>query len=157
MAVSLSSWYGRLAKDLEQLPPNLELEAGRMLRVARRFAPGKLGEAFERDHASVVSEAPYAEILSTGGTIRAKGPWGLRIPLPGQPENAGRGRAYFTVRKPNGDGLVFRKSTRELVAVRKMSVTLRGSRWMEHALAEHEDEAERRLSEEGRRLLEGRS
>jgi hypothetical protein len=155
MAVALRDWYGRVAADLKVAEPNLQLEAGRLLRVARRFAPGKLGEAFKHDGAKVVSEAEYAEFLSDGGTIRAKGPWGLRIPLPGQPENAGKGRAYVTIRKPGSDtALIFRKSTRELVAVRKMQVTIRGSRWMQHALAEHEAEAEKRLEREANRHME---
>lgn len=154
MAVELDIWAGRLAHQLEQLPPDLHEEAQALLRIAKRHAPGKLGETLSAPDERVVSSVPYAQFTSEGGTIRPKLAQWLRIPLPGQPDDAGKGPGYVTI----GEGptrYVIRKDTRELVAVRKLSVTIRGTHWMEHALREHEASAEHRLSEEGRRRLEG--
>lgn len=156
MAIEFQVWAGRLAAELPKIAePNMGTEAGHLLRIARRYAPGRLGTRLHAQGEQVVSDVPGAQLLSDGGIIRAQRARWLRIPLPGQPDNAGNGPDYVTIGKRPDTRYVIRKSTRELVAVRKLQVTIRGSRWMQRALQEHETEAEQRLSREGLRRLEG--
>ena len=155
MPVELDIWAGRLRGELERLEPDLGDEASRLLRVARRYAPGKLGQTLSVERASVVSSVPYAEFTSKGGILRPKRARWLRIPLPGQPRDARDGPDYVTVGERPDTRHVLRRSTGELVAVRKLQVRIRGSGWIPRALAEHEREAERRLEQHGRKVLEG--
>lgn len=154
MPLELEVWAGRLADELRELAdPDLQDEAGRLLRVAQRHAPGRLGGALRVEGEQILSEVPYAFTTSEGATIRTRHAQWLLIPLPGQPANVGRGPDYVTIGKRPDQRYVLRKSTGELVAVRRKSVTIRGNRWIGRALEEHQSEAEARLAREGERRL----
>lgn len=154
MAVELEVWAGRLADELRELAKaDLESEASHLLRIARRYAPGRLGTKLRTQGAQVVSDVPGAQLLSEGGTIRPKRARWLLIPLPGRPRDAGKGPGYVTVGKRADVRYVLDRQTKELVAVRKLSVTIRGSRWMDRALEEHVREATDRLVRDGERSL----
>jgi hypothetical protein len=154
MAIELEVWAGRLAHELRELAAlDQEAEAGQLLRIARRYAPGRLGTQLRTQGAQVVSDVPGAQLLSEGGTIRPKRARWLLIPLPGRPKNVGQGPNYVTIGKRADIRYVIDRQTKELVAVRKLSVTIRGSRWMDKALEEHTREAEQRLARDGERRL----
>lgn len=155
MPVELDIAFGRLARSLEQLQPDLQHEGQRLLRVARRYAPGRLGQALSVEGTRIVSAVPYAAITSEGGTIKARRARWLEIALPGKGAGGFRGPDFVTVGKRPDKRFILRRSTGELVGVRVLSVTIRGTRWMERALREHEQEAQRRLEEHGRKVLEG--
>ena len=154
MALELEVWAGRLAAELREMATlDLQPEAGHLLRIARRYAPGRLGTKLRTQGAQVVSDVPGAQLLSEGGTIRPRKARWLLIPLPGRPANVGQGPNYVTVGLRIDVRYVLDRNTRELVAVRKLSVTIKGSRWMDKALEEHRREAADRLERDGTRRL----
>lgn len=142
MAVELTAWTRQLSGRLGALAPNLREEARRLLSIARKHAPRRFKQALFEDRGRIFSRLEGAEISSTGGLIRAKRARWLLIPLPGQPKNVGKGSGYVTF--PRGDHFkryVLDTNTKQLVAVRMKAVRIRGTRWMDRALAEYQTTA----------------
>lgn len=138
MAVELVAWTRQLSGRLGELAPNLRIEARRLLVIAQRHAPSRIATGLYEQQGRIFSKDPQAAVTSTGGWIRPLTARWLRIPLPGQPKNAGSRPGEVTF--PRGDGFkryVKDKRTDRLVAVRVKAVRIRGTRWMDRALAEY--------------------
>jgi hypothetical protein len=141
LAELFDQWAGELAHDLRQAPravdTQLHAETRVLAGITRRLAPrasGALAESIEPDGLTVVSDVPYAELQSTGGTVTARQHGWLTIPV-----RAGYrpGGGYVTVRGRDGNPIVMRSGTYELWAVKRRSVRVPGSRYLQRALEQH--------------------
>lgn len=147
MPVELEDWATRLAAALRDvhLRRELEEEADRLAAVAARHAPrrtGALARSF-RGRGLHVEAAPYAEIVSEGGTVRSARIGGLLVPVrPGYRPGPG----FATVRSRGGQRIVVRSGTHELWAIRRREVRLRGDHFLARALESHLDHADERVA-----------
>lgn len=157
MAVELVAWTRQLSGRLGELAPNLRVEARRLLVIAQKYAPSRLKSTLYEQQGRIYSSDPQAAVTSTGGWIRPLRARWLRIPLPGQPRNAGNGPGFVTF--PKGDAFkryVKNKQTDQLVAVRVKAVRLRGTRWMDRATAEYVATTSQQAAKNARVRLGGR-
>ena len=102
----------------------------------------------DRVTAAAVTDAPYALIQNTGGTILPRGNR-LAIPLPGAdvprgkwPRDFPRG-ALFKITSKRGNELLMSTTTKRPMFVLKNRVTLRGTGYLDRAI----DAAEPRITE----------
>lgn len=150
MSETLERWAPRLAGDLRALPEALDraldTEADHLARTAGRLAPrasGRLARSFVGQDHRVTSTAPYAVVASEGGIIRARAHGWLLVPVrPGYRPGPG----FTTVTTRGGERIVIRSGTRELWAIRRREVRIRGSRYLERALDAHLQEAPERVA-----------
>lgn len=151
MAEELERWAPRLAHDLtrvvRELPEYLEVEADHLRDTTRRFAPrasGRLRASILARGLSVLSNVPYAVLQSEGGVIKSLRHGWLTIPVrPGYVPGGG----YVTVRGRDGNQYVVRSGTLQLWAVRRRQVRIRGTDYLQRALAAHLDKAGERMAE----------
>lgn len=155
MSVDLERWAPELAADLERLARNqidlVEPEAPILRDSLRRFAPrasGVLRRSFGWENTvatglTVTSSAPYAALQSEGGVVRAKRGW-MTIPIRlGYRPGAG----FVTVRGRDGHQYIVRAGTHELWATRRREVRIRGSRYLDRALAAYLPDADERVAD----------
>jgi len=150
----LEPWTTRFAGNLHRMagrvPDELEREAERAAATVREFAPrrsGALRRSIKRLGKTVHSDLPYAQLQSEGGVVRPVRRQFLTIPVR---RGFAPGPGFVTVRS-SGGGLVFRSGTRQLWAVRRREVRIRGSRYLLRALEAHMQKADVRVA---KRLVE---
>ncbi len=151
MAQELERWAPELARDLERvrrdLPEYIEDEAGHLTVEVRKRAPHKSGalrRSFFPRGPDVLTDSPYANIQSEGGVIRSLRHGWLTIPVrPGYTPGAG----YVTVRGRDGNQYVVRSGSYQLWAVRRREVRIRGTGYLDRALAEHLTDSPERIAD----------
>lgn len=150
MPDELEHWAPHLARDLDRvrrdLPEILEVEADHLAATTRRLAPrrsGALRASIMARGPDVTSSVPYAVLQSEGGVIKALRRGWLTIPVRrGYKPGAG----YVTVRGRDGHQYVVRSGSYDLWAVRRRQVRIRGSRYLDRALAAHLEQADERVT-----------
>ncbi len=145
MPLDVRQWVGMVQTGTARTLPKAEEEVRYLLAEFKRFAPPSVKPTLFAEKRHVFSTAPHARESSFGGVIRPKRARWLFVPLRGARVHS---RSPNLVTVPRGDGFkryVIDKRSKKLVAVRMKAVTLRGSRWIDRALAEHKAKTEERL------------
>lgn len=145
MAELFDHWALRLASDYREavgrLPLTMRQEARLLAARVRRLAPvdsRRLQNSIRETEAAVTSDVPYAEIQDQGGVITARQHGWLTIPVRRGYRPA---PGFVTLRSRDGNQIVVRSGTRELWAIRRREVRIKGSRYLERALEGHLEEA----------------
>lgn len=149
MPIELNDMAGALAARLRKLTGELKdlphAEAERLRDHLLQHVPVRSGDL--RDSIEVAGSkilaAPYAQVSSEGGTIKARRFPFLFVPLRGYQG----GPNYVTVMQPQRNrGLVFERNGGPLRALRLRSVNVKGSRWIDKAFKAFQKESLDRLT-----------
>jgi hypothetical protein len=142
------SLKSELGKEWNEFKDGLKGEVEELADTVREVVTvrsGRLRKSIRVRGLEVISRHRGAKFHSTGGLISAKKHEFLTIPVR---KGYRRAPKYLTIKRADGDQFVIRRGTRELWAIRRRQVYVRGSRYLDKAL-------ERHIQETGERVAKG--
>lgn len=152
MPVELDYWAGRLARKFRDEPKKAERDLKEEAKALRDHlkataprAKGRLMRSIYAKEFSVITYVAYAEVQNEGAKVVPKRRAWLTIPL--RKGYRASSRQFFTINGRDGNQYVLRKKTRELWAIRRRSIVIPGSGWMDRGLRTHLMFAEERLAD----------
>ena len=142
MPVELEDWAASLSKSARRTAKSLttkalRAETKRLALVLRKYAPrrtGALRKSIRWVGANVLA-SDYARVQSEGGRVVPRRYAFLAVPLRADYRP---GPGFITARERNGVRAVLSRNTYEVWAIRRRSVLVKGSHFMERGLEEHQ-------------------